>query len=168
MRCSDRRCSCPGVGTWCGMLRNESLWLSPANPRQVSCPWGLRGIKGVLFLPSSFSLPPFFIFYNASLPLFLSLPPSILSCLSFLQSFLPTFLPPIPVSLDVLTEPSLCPLAHVPHPSFHERFLFCLCPEVMHRPGVGMGLQPPYSAGRRRGAGRGRGEGFDFHLLEES
>lgn len=74
------------------------------------------------------------------------------SFLNFLQCFSPSIslsaslhsfascAAPIPVSLDVLTEPSLCPLAHVPHPSFHEWFLFCLYPEVMHRPGVGVGL----------------------------
>ena len=96
-------------------------------------------------------------FHFSCLPLFLSLPPSILS--------LPAPHPCIPgCSYWALPLPS----GTCSPPQFSWAFLFCLCPEVMHRLGVGVGLQPPYSAGRRRGAGRGRGEGFDFHLPEES
>ena len=81
---------------------------------------------------------PFLTFYPSFFNFLQCFSPSI-SLPASLHSFA-SWAAPIPVSLDVLTEPSLCPLAHVPHPSFHEWFLFCLYPEVMHRPGVGVGL----------------------------
>ena len=95
-----------------------------------------------------------------SLPL--PLPPSILSLSA----------PTIPVSLDVLTERS--GLWHMSlTPTSYGHFLFCLCIEMMHRQGVGVGLQEALPSSlptvqEERRCWEGGGEGCDLCLLEES
>ena len=147
------------------MLRNESLWLSPVNPRQVSCPWRLHGIKKVLFLPSSLPLPPSLIFLQCFSPS-ISLSASLYSFASCAAPH-----PCIPgCSYWALPLPS--GTCSPPQFSWVVSILSLPRSDAQTRSGGGTprspAFQPPYSAGRRRGAGRGRGEGFDFHLLEES
>lgn len=140
--------SCPGVGAWPASLRSKSSRVFAPHSMSASCQWGphrIEGFSSPLPLPSSLLLssllPP-------SLPLPLS--PSIPSLSSF---------PPIPVSLDVLTEHSALWPARVPQLHFMGIFDFV----YVQNGGVPWAAreaahQPPGAAGRTEVAGSREGK----------